>query len=496
MSRVGPLLFHVGLLAALAPTLENCSKYTTADPDDAGDRNRITDPRDGSVESGSVGDGGVKGEVGVAVCDPAERPPANAIYVAPLTDLERPPEDGTALAPFSQLGAAVAAAVGRGGAPLLLAAGTYTESLVLDAVLDYSMQGAWVRNGSAWSRDCAAGYEQRTQIVSRTEVGLTVVNATRLLLRNLTLRSEPNTALGPVSRYGLFATGTNVTLDNVRVFAAAGAAGAPGNAGAAGPPPACTTTADCLAAPAAGTTPPAADSAPSSGSFAPNGYVPRDGAAGEQAGGSGSAGSPGSAGKEESFCANGATCIPSDCDPLSGPVRGEAGLCGCGGVGGAAGSAGGGGGASVGVFVVGKGVEFINSIVTAAVGGDGAAGGMGGAGSPGAAGAAGAATECWSVQCCWCGSPDNCYGGNDWNGCCGGEAPTKTMAAGGAAGGNGAAGGSGQTGGAGAGGPSYAVVLHSQARLIDNRSQYVFGRGGTAPAGGASGPSGPELIVP
>lgn len=503
MARVWSGIVTFGIAVTLLPVLGNCTGYTSELEPDAGDSD-ATEPRDTPLDAseppndasalGDAGDGGVTGEVGVTACDPAELPPAGAIYVAPLIELDAGNGDGSAARPFHRIVDAVTAAVERSGAIMLLAAGSYEETVSIDAVGAYSLQGAWIRDGASWRRDCTAGYEQRTQIVSKTAKGLAVSGADALLLRNLTVRSSSNAALPSPSRYGIHATQTDLILDNVRVLASEATAGADGAVGAVGGAPACTLAPECDATPTAGTSPAAAASAASSGTFEVAGYVPRNGVAGSTPGGVGSAGTPGGQGELATFCSTGATCSGASCTPQAGSVRGGAGRCGCGGAGGGAGAAGKGGGASVGVFVVGKGVKFINSRVSADRGGDGGKGGAGGAGGAGAAGARGANAECWTARCCYCNG--HCFAGNNWNACCPGADPTMDPVAGGTAGGAGARGGNGQAGGSGAGGPSYAVVLHSGALRIDDRSQFAFGAGGAAPAGAAAGASGVELIVP
>ena len=489
MSRAswGGVLVQAGLIALVVPAFGRCTEYTTMAGDDAGT------PGPGG---GPQPDGGAVGEVGIAACEPAEAPPADALFVAPPVRLEDGEGNGTREKPFATVALALAAAEARGGAPIVLAAGVYAESLVLAVAVPYSLQGAWIAEGGAWRRDCSAGYVDRTQLVSSAATGLTVQNAARLGLRNLTVRTEASATQEPASRYGLFAVQTDVTLDNVRVSAPPAVRGANGTPGTPGAPTTCSVAAGCVATAVPGVAPAAATPASDSGTFEIGGYTPRAGTPATLPGSAGSPGTPGGQGASSSFCAAGATCGSSSCEALVGDVTGGAGQCGCGGGGGGPGSAGQGGGASVAVYVVGHGVQIVNSVLTSGAGGAGGTGGAGGAGSVGAPGAAGAPADCYQPMCCGCSPGDQCYSGANWNACCRTAAPTVVAVAGGTPGGAGATGGAGQRGGAGAGGPSYALVLFGNARKIQTASQYVFGQGGAGPDGARAGAAGAELVVP
>lgn len=488
-------------LTLLAAT-GNCAGYTASSDDSSEGWGQLPGadangppPQHDADASLPAGDGGMFGDAGVPSCDVSEPLPAAALFVSAPLSLDAGAADGGPQRPFTSIAAAVAALESGAGAVIVLAAGTYKESLSLTKAVDYNMQGAWIHDSAGWRRDCAPDYASRTLIASTDEVGLRVDHANSLTLRNLSVQSSQRADLAQTTRYGVHAVETNVRLDGVRVSAMDGRAGAAGAGGAGAGSPPCQLAPACEAAPTAGSTTPRAPGAAASGTFSELGYAPGNGKDGTKAGGLGSAGTPGGSGASDAFCANGSTCkAPFTCSLDSGTVKAGNGRCGCGGSGGQPARGGVGGGASVALYVVGKGIEVIDSHIVAGSGGNGGAGGDGGLGGMGAPGVAGSSAKCWSVQCCRC--ADACFGGDEWQGCCPNPKPTSKTLAGGTVGGRGASGGDGQGGGAGAGGPSYSVVRVGGAVRIDTRSQYSFGAGGTAPPGAAVGTSGLELVVP
>jgi hypothetical protein len=228
------------------------------------------------------------------------------------------------------------------------------------------------------------------------------------------------------------------------------------------------------------------------GSFTVDGsFLPGDGLPGKPgtSGGNGTPGGAPAAVDVPAGCNSPASCpLIRLCKTLTKKVLPNPGLCGCGGDAGAAGPAGKGGGASVALVVSGSlaTVDLGGTTVRAGKGGDGALGVAGGDGGLGSTGQVGALQSLEGESCACSGSA--CSGINV---SCGAACPTvlaTSLVKGGAAGGKGAPGGPGGKGGDGRGGPSCAVALLGGALLQQNGGTVLVpgtaGKGAGAAADG------------
>ncbi len=463
--------------------------------------------RDGTAPDASndgaamANDGGSVGDAGIAPCDPLEVPPAGGtgIYVSEKTGTNAAGGgSGQPSTPFKSIKDALGVAKALGAPIVVLDEGTYAERVDLaNFSKAIRIDGSWKRTGAVWSRDCSPQRADLTLIQSPDDVAVTVSD----LAAGATLSNLAITTRGPLpplpnqpgaSRIAVFAKASVVALDNVHVVAAAATGGGAASAGTNGTA-SCVSSVSCVAVPAAGADRGVAPGATTNGAFTASGFAPANGQPGAQSGGAGQNGAPGGAANSRTDCEVDGQCAAngSSCNSKVGTVVSEVGRCGCGGTGGGPGAAGRGGGASVGIVAVGGTVTVKYSKIEAGNGGDGAPGGTGGAGGPGSAGIAGANAECWTADCCVCGvcPACGCYKQGNWSTCCGRPAPSNRPIAGGTKGGDGAGGGRGEAGGPGAGGPSFTYVPLAGAQVVFIDSQRAFGKGGSAPAGAAPGPS-------
>jgi len=447
------------------------------------------------------GEAGSVGEVGNAPCDAGELPPATGVvYVSAVTGSDDG-GTGASATPYKTIGAALPIAKALDATTIVLDEGTYPERVDLASFpKGVRIDGAWKRTGALWERDCSANRRAKTLIQSPDDVGVTFTDlAVKSTLSNLTVTTRGPSPSGPdvdgTSRIGVIARGSIVALEGVTILAGAASAGGVATPGAPGATR-CTTTTACEKG-AAGAGGGKASPASAPGTFGPAGFTIASGQAGTLPGAAGQNGVEGGPANAEGDCQLDGQCAAngSSCNNVAGKAYSEPGRCGCGGQGGGPGAAGRGGGASVALLAVGGAVSVKFSELVAGNGGDGTAGGAGGAGGLGTDGANGQAGECWSVDCCVCGTCVNgtgcgCYKKGNWNACCGRPGPVNTPIPGGAAGGKGGNGGSGESGGAGAGGPSYAYVQIAGAAIVVEASKRAFGSGGKAVDGAAGGQTG------
>jgi hypothetical protein len=453
-------------------------------------------------------------------CDGIDGDASKAVFVSTLGDDSA---DGTRAAPTRTLAGGLARASSRSLPALYVAAGIYSERLVVaDGV---SIYGGY--DAAAWSRSGS----NETKISNNIAANGTVEGASatavtsRTVLQGLTIEAGNASGQG-VSVYGLRAVSSpGLVLDHLVVSAGTTAdghagAGQPGTAagGGNGGPGApgsenggafCSTSSAPLRG-AAGTSPVGRTGGlggesglgPGSGGTGGNGFGPGSGLGGAgglstqdgfvgQNGTHGAAGTDGAAGTR-SFGAGGLTLADgasgstatagegggggggggggtSDCDSY--------GSSGGGGGGGAAGGAPGTGGASAGgsfaVYLWESNLTISNSTLRTGAAGDGGAGGAGQSGGNGGAG-----------------GPGGPYGGA-------GEQDDGGNGAPGGAGGNGGRGGHG---GGGAGGPSVGILIAGGS--VPSLSANTFdvgpgGSGGTSPGNpGTAGPSASTVTTP
>lgn len=491
----------VGVLLATccAAALVCCGSFGSSD--DAPVAAEAGDGSASGADGAMGGEGGSLGEAGVSPCDPNEAPPAYGtagVYVSAPTGQAGAGATGAPDNPFKTIKEAVSAAKSLGATTLVLDEGTYGERVDLDGFpAGVTLDGAWKRTGAVWKRDCAPDRMSTTLIQSPDDYGVTLKDlGVRSVLRNLGIRTPGRTATANdtdgASRIAILATNSIVALDTVSAIAGEASHGGAAAAGAAGATPVGTSL-SCVDAPTSGVD---RDTAPAAsyGTFEPGGFHPAPGVAGAQSGGDGTNGTAGGAASSRTDCQVDGQCAASGstCNNVTGTISSKPGRCGLGGAGGTAGAAGRGGGASIALLAVGGSVTIKNSELVASTGGDGTTGGAGGPGAAGGAGAAGANADCWTVDCCVCGTCGStqgcgCYKNGGWNACCGRAGPTDRVIAGGGAGGAGAAGGRGETGGGGAGGPSFAYVPVASAQVLFVDSRRAFGKGGL---GGGAAPGG------
>lgn len=410
--------------------------------------------------------------------------PDDAVFVHASDGNDDGNDQGSNLLPLKTIGKALSVASALGASDIVVAHGTYAESLELTTAHDgLTISGGFVRSGTTWTRDCDGPWVSKTLLAPAAPIALRFTGVTDTVeLSGLTVATKPNGAsvagTDGESLYALWAEASSVRLRNVEVIAGRGGDGGSATPGANGGNSTCDGVASCSAAPAVGAAGTAVGPSASPGTFSAAGFVPSAGPPGN-AGQPGDHGSAGPAGTSESNCSypNTACCgAAGSCCPCGAllTVTGEKGKCGCGGLGGGAGGRGRGGGASVGIFAVGSSttVALIDSRVESSDGGDGSLGAEGGNGGPGSAGSQGSNVGCQRYDC------------------------GSAVALGGPAGTAGRPGGKGSTGGAGAGGSSYALVRVSGATFVKSgETEVVAGAPGAGAGSASAGEAGTELTV-
>lgn len=487
-----------------AVALSACAVILGLDPLDVyveGEAGAIDD--DGGLDGGAPGEAGSLGEVGKAACDPDAGPPLPAVYVSRTFDAGSATPMGTATDPVASIAAALPWAKVSNATTIVVEEGTYTEAVTIENMpKDVTIQGAFVRDGGTWTRDCSPDRVAKTILKSTSNVGLRVVDNTGVIgVSDMTIEAGPTPpASGGApgnSSYGVYVERSLLRLTSVHVKASPGGPGGQGVTGAAGAP-LCSSTLACVATPTNGTNGPPGAPATTFGTFGPNGFVPGDGAPGPQKGTNGSNGTPGGDPLTMPDCSTG--CDKMDrCTAYPPEMKtGNRGQCGCGGSGGEPGGPGRGGGASIAVYATGQGtlVTVAFSELTATNGGNGSPGGEGGPGGMPTPGAPGAPVDCYVVQCCEIGtclpgSGCGCYFHNNWDPLCGNGPPQNRPLSGGP-GGAGRPGGKGSNGGGGAGGPSFTYVPVNGAQIAVEAAscKRTFGTGGVGAGGAPGGPTG------
>jgi hypothetical protein len=439
--------------------------------------------------SGAAGTGGV--------CAPglgAGIDEARAVFVAKDGSATG---DGSKDNPLVDVQAGLDIALAKGGGTVIVAAGTYAESLVFVAqvgAVPVVVRGGYVRDTSGFHDSCEPTGAPSTVLASPTSVGVTFTNVTndsgleRVRVTTTTPKTSgasPNGAPGE-SAIGVVVRGAN---SKVRVLASVIEPADASSATAATPPAVAGTTA-CLGVGATCTTGadgmPAASTvgAATAGTFAVDGsYLPGGGSTG----GKGEPGANGFAGeaavvvKIAGACTKSPVCsIISTCTTTQKSVPGAPGSCGCGGEGGLPGAAGREGGASVGVLVAGAGatVRLDGSSVRAGRGGDGSPGGEGGEGGLPTSGAEGELVTAKGIACASSSAP------------CAAMCPVTNVTKpvpGGAAGGKGGKGGKGSAGSGGPGGPSCGLVLVGGATSAQDAATLLM-PGNAGKGAGTAGP--------
>ncbi len=444
-------------------------------------------------------------------CDGFDGDVARSVFVAPDGDDDAP---GTQEEPLRSIGAALQRAAGGGKEAVIVARGTYAETLVLPRGV--SLYGGYDRDD--WMRDLLDP-STRSEVVA-TQVVLRAESIDRgAWIENLRLTAETPVLVGESAVALLARAADSLHLRHLDLVAAAGAAGdegAPGAVGAAGPAgdaglPGCeggVSPCDACAVPdyglggqglctdggrgggpgygalpgEAGVAVPGGGSGGAGGDFGQPGLAGGPGADG--AGGSGGAGGgatgviggdglwrgepgvdgeTGAHGTSGGGGGGGGGAIAGGC-PLYGGAGGGGGAGGCGGAGGRGGQ---GGGGSIALLLVDSSPLVEACALTAAGGGDGGRGGIGGnAGSGGGGGSGGS------------GSPPSAAGG---------------------AGGPGGGGGAGGGGGGGGGGVACGIYRAGDSAPTLNGLRFAIGAGGAGGAGaegagdGAAGARGDVL---
>lgn len=496
--------FRACLLAILMAA-PGCSEIAGVDFDRVRPRPMGGDAgRDATAGRDASGDGDAGSELDAGAdaappeCDPGG-PPEGGVFVS-ADDGSDEGGDGSAALPFATIGPAITAANALGATVVLLAEGTYNESVTIpDTPNGLTIEGGWLATGADWTRDCEDGVVGRTILAGSASVAVTAQGTRHTSgLRLLTVRtpargSSPADAAGE-SLVGVLVAGDGsvFSLTDVVVVAGRGGDGGLASPGAVGAPalaPGACVPAQCAAGAAGMAAAAPGLPAATGGIFTQAGWVPADGEPG-LAGGLGENGSPQAQGPDSrSDCSPGCDCNGSSCDAQADvTLRGGDGQCGCGGGGGGPGSPGRGAGASVALMVWGDGatVALVRGVLQAGDGGEGSAGGAGGEGAPGSEGRAGGPRECWG-GCCTGGGA--CNAGGSCYSC------DKHVLAGGSAGGVGGTGGPGSQGGAGAGGSSYAIVRISGASTIVDGTVVQHGDGGAGAGEAPSGDAGDVLDV-
>ena len=461
-------------------------------------------------------------------CDGLDGDAAKAVFVAVAGDDLFP---GTRAKPKRHIKAALETAQALGRTAVLVAAGTYSESV--SAVSGIGIYGAY---DADWHRSAVLA---TSTLVTGAPQALLADGDTGVRLQLLSLAGVP-IGLNNESVYGIRAVnGSSLTLQAVLVSAASAGAGAPGSAGGPGLKgndgangadggAGGTSALGCLGGTSAiAVTGAGAGSAGGDGLTIPGGGTIGLGGAGGSsgscsvfssgnggnapdaatAGGPGNPGAPGAGGVPDSAATAGAAWVPrfgqdgqlgrpgggggaggggggtasgtniacTDCSNLTG---GRGGGGGAGGSGGQDGTGGSGGGGSFGIYLWNSTVTATGGSIAAGNGGDGGAGGAGGVGGDSGLGGVGQGGQFRSNAC------------------------ASRSAGDGAPGKSGGKGGDGGAGGGGAGGPSVGVFRAGASTFSSSGGTAIKfgtpGAGGTSPAGGASngaaGPSG--AVVP
>lgn len=375
----------------------------------------------------------------------------------------------TAATACQTVGKGIARAVALQVATVLVAQGTYTESIDLSMLGGLSILGGL---NSSWQMLNGAS-ANHAAVIEATSTYVVQANSLTgpVTLSTLTLKNTQPAAAG-ANAYGVFATSSpmTATLMLVDVIVTVGAAGngAQGVTGAVGAPasaPPCAASGNGAAG--------AAGAVALAGTFSAAGYVTAEAGVAFP----GSAGTMGSAG--DAGCI---TCVSCGGFPGCGlvsaasPSCGTSGVGGCGGAGGAGGGGGESGGSSIGLFAWDAPVVTSGGSITSGNGGNGGPGGMGGTGGAGSEGVAGkAGTSCIT------GCTDN-FPGLDCSLTSGsGPAP---------AGKSGGQGGTGGRGGGGAGGSSFAVYVGGSYPPALSGTSLTAGDAGAGDPGPPVAPSG------
>jgi hypothetical protein len=422
--------------------------------------------------SESATDGQTGGDA--PVCGSLSIHPDSAVFVAP-SGADSSACGGSAASPCASIGAALASARFMVRSLVVVAPGTYVESVQL--IAGVTVQGGWQVSGISWSYDCSVTPESLVTIEAPGTANVTVLAdslASAATLRRLTVRSKTVAQTGE-SLFGILARGqTQLTLDDVAVSASKGGEGASGSAGAAGSTPASTT---CSASDGNNATTPGTTGTPgAAGVFNASGYSTSNGGAG----GMGNVGDNGTMGQPGQSVPYFPCNFPiSSCNGAPSSCVGGTGFSGCGGGRGAGGTGGGGGGSSVALYAYGAAIVVQDGSFTAGDGGAGGAGGAGGPGASGSSGAMGAPGNCTAATCSDAGADAGttlCVTG------------TPVHPAGGAAGGVGGSGSQGGAGGGGARGNSYAILGGGGATVqLNGAPPLVHGAAGTSKGNGPSG---------
>ena len=462
-------------------------------------------------------------------CDGLDGDAAKAVFVAVAGDDLFP---GTQAKPKRHIKAALETAQALGRTAVLVAAGTYSESV--SAVSGIGIYGAY---DADWHRSAVLA---ASTLVTGAPQALLADGDTGVRLQLLSLAGVP-IGSNNESVYGIRAVnGSSLTLQAVLVSAASAGAGAPGSAGGPGIKgndgangadggAGGTSALGCLGGTSAlAISGVGAGSAGGDGLTIPGGGTIGLGGAGGSsgscsvtsasnggdapdaatAGGPGNPGAPGAGGVPDSAATAGAAWVPrfgqdgqlgrpgggggaggggggtasattspicTNCSSLTG---GRGGGGGAGGSGGEDGTGGSGGGGSFGIYLWNSTVSATGGSIAAGNGGDGGSGGAGGVGGDGGLGGMGKGGEFRSNAC------------------------GARSAGAGAPGKPGGKGGDGGAGGGGAGGPSVGVFRAGTSTFSSSGGTAIKlgtpGAGGMSPAGGASngaaGPSG--AVVP
>jgi len=417
--------------------------------------------------------------------------------------------------PLAKVQEGIALAVGKGGGTVIVAEGTYAETLNFGGLapspgtVPTVVRGGYLRSGSTWSDDCVVGnVAERTILAPSSGIPVTFTNVSndsgverlRVVAPKATAPVPDEAGVPGTSSVAIVVRGAGA---KVRVVSSVvEASDAQPAIAPTKPKPAltgkCTGEAATCGTGASGAPAPdaPANTAVAETFLADGGFVPATGFVGTR-GEEGTNGKAGGAGPSTNLpggCAQ-APFVPQPglctCSTQQKAVVGTPGRCGCGGNGGRPGIPGRGGGASAGIVVTGALaiLRLEGSTVRAGKGGDGALGSDGGDGGEGSSGAIGASRDepglscaCSGVACAQVLQP------------CAGVCPTvpvTQVVPGGAAGGVGGKGGQGSKAGDGAGGPSCALVLLGGATLEkDTATSLIAGTPGKGAAAAAIGKAG------
>ncbi len=388
---------------------------------------------------------------------------------------------GTRADPCGTIAVGLAVAGANRAKAIYIGPGSYAESLSIPSGV--SVEGGFSVSGDVWTPLCE---NITTKIIAPSNVAVDAENVLNAAIRFLTIETKDHGAPNE-SLFGVRVNSSQLTLENVNVYAELAGPGANGNGGQGTD----STETGCSGSGGAGTT----GTAGASGTFDDNGY---------NVGASGGVGTSGDRGAGGAYtaaaCSN--ACVPTNgcsfytypTDDADVPVDdagneitdGATGQCSvtttnvcggdviatCGGQGGVAGDGGGGGAASIAVFAVGATTNLTiagGALVTAG-------GGLGGAGGPGANGANGdTARNGQPAECDTCDMTCS-------------EVTQSPLS--GASSTAGQSGGAGGAGGGGAGGPTYLVVALDNATVVTSQTGQWQTPTNGAPGGSPNGPAG------